>query len=97
MPTYVVTGVSKGLGVSLTSEIMQCMADCTRKWEFLNQLSSNPDNTIIGIVRRKAATDERVAQELQGRSNIHILEADMTDYNALKVRFPCFVLICTHR
>ncbi|KAG9258880.1 uncharacterized protein F5Z01DRAFT_641671 [Emericellopsis atlantica] len=67
MSSYVITGVSKGLG-----------------WEFLTQLSANSDNLIIGIVRNKAATDTRVKDELPDRNNIHILEADMTDYQALK-------------
>ncbi|KAG6359405.1 hypothetical protein INS49_012926 [Diaporthe citri] len=61
MATYVITGVSRGLG-----------------WEFLNQISSNPDNTVVGIVRNKTSTDKRVAEELSGRSNITILEADLT-------------------
>ncbi|KAI5855066.1 hypothetical protein GGS23DRAFT_608198 [Durotheca rogersii] len=67
MPSYVVTGVSKGLG-----------------WEFLNQLSSDPKNTVVGIVRNKPPTDARVASELRGRSNIKILEADLTNYDQLK-------------
>ncbi|KAF2264810.1 NAD(P)-binding protein [Lojkania enalia] len=67
MSSYVITGVSKGLG-----------------WEFLSQLSSDPRNKVIGIVRNKPATDKRVAEELKGRSNITILEADVTNYDALK-------------
>ncbi|KAI2618207.1 NAD(P)-binding protein [Hypoxylon sp. NC1633] len=67
MPSYVITGVSKGLG-----------------FEFLRQISSDPKNTVIGIVRDKPTTDKRVAEELKGRSNIHILKADVTDYDALK-------------
>ncbi|KAI7786374.1 short chain dehydrogenase [Diaporthe eres] len=67
MATYVITGVSRGLG-----------------WEFLNQISSNPDNTVVGIVRNKSSTDKRVAEELSGRSNITILEADLTSYGAVK-------------
>ncbi|KAK2615241.1 hypothetical protein N8I77_002009 [Diaporthe amygdali] len=67
MATYVITGVSRGLG-----------------WEFLNQLSSNPANTVVGLVRDKPRTDKRVAEELSGRSNVTILEADVTDYDAVK-------------
>ncbi|KAF2119051.1 hypothetical protein BDV96DRAFT_568960 [Lophiotrema nucula] len=67
MPSYVITGVSKGLG-----------------WEFLTQLSSDPNNIVIGIVRNKPATDKRVAEELAGRRNITILAADLTNYNSLK-------------
>ncbi|OJI99084.1 hypothetical protein ASPVEDRAFT_187035 [Aspergillus versicolor CBS 583.65] len=53
-------------------------------WGFLRQLSSSPSNTVIGLVRSKPATDKRVAEELDGRSNVHILQADITDYTALK-------------
>ncbi|KAF2682326.1 NAD(P)-binding protein [Lentithecium fluviatile CBS 122367] len=67
MPSYVVTGVSRGIG-----------------WAFLKQLSSDSTNTVIGIVRNKPATDKRVAEELTERSNITILQADMTDYDAIK-------------
>ncbi|KAI9154970.1 Short chain dehydrogenase virK [Paramyrothecium foliicola] len=61
MSSYLITGVSRGLG-----------------------LSEDPKNVVIGIVRDKAATEKKVAQELEGRTNISILEADITDYNALK-------------
>ncbi|EEH17843.2 hypothetical protein PABG_00406 [Paracoccidioides brasiliensis Pb03] len=48
------------------------------------QLSAIPKNLVVGLVRDKAATDARVEQELPGR-NIHILQADVTDYDSLKV------------
>ncbi|KAK7948803.1 uncharacterized protein PG986_009689 [Apiospora aurea] len=67
MPSYVITGVSKGLG-----------------FEFLRQISCDPKNTVVGIVRDKPRTEKRVAEELSGRSNITILEADMTVYDQLK-------------
>jgi NAD(P)-dependent dehydrogenase (short-subunit alcohol dehydrogenase family) len=67
MPSYVITGTSKGLG-----------------WEFLRQLSQDQANTVIGIVRNKPAVDKRVSEELSGRSNITILQADLTDYKAIK-------------
>ncbi|AEO64646.1 9b57afb8-39aa-4e7c-bb15-a362969ded22 [Thermothielavioides terrestris] len=69
MPSYVITGVSRGIG-----------------YEFLRQYSSDPSNTVIGIVRNKPATDKKVSEDadLKDRTNIHILEADCTDYNALK-------------
>ncbi|KAK8071478.1 NAD(P)-binding protein [Apiospora hydei] len=67
MPSYVITGVSRGLG-----------------WEFLKRLSSDSGNTVIGIVRDKAPTTKRVEEELDGRANITILEADVTRYESLK-------------
>ncbi|KAK7745574.1 hypothetical protein SLS53_003074 [Cytospora paraplurivora] len=67
MPSYVVTGVSQGLGA-----------------ELLRQLSSKPENLVIGLVRDKAGTEKKVASELPGRSNIHILRADITSRDDLK-------------
>ncbi|RDA93283.1 hypothetical protein CP533_2048 [Ophiocordyceps camponoti-saundersi (nom. inval.)] len=67
MPSYVITGVSKGLG-----------------FEFLRQISSDSKNTVIGIVRDKATTDKKVSEELDKRSNIHILQADLLDYSAIE-------------
>ncbi|RYP12602.1 hypothetical protein DL765_007233 [Monosporascus sp. GIB2] len=67
MPSYAITGVSRGLG-----------------WELMKQLSSDPSNTVIGIVRNKPPTDKRVAEELSGRSNITILNADLSKRNTLK-------------
>ncbi|KAL4981035.1 hypothetical protein BDW66DRAFT_146806 [Aspergillus desertorum] len=37
---------------------------------FLSNLSSNPSNTIIALVRNKAGTEKRVAEELSGRTNV---------------------------
>ncbi|KAL2820561.1 NAD(P)-binding protein [Aspergillus cavernicola] len=67
MPSYVVTGASRGIG-----------------WEFLRQLSNDPSNTVVAIVRDKSATEKRVLEELNARPNIHVLHANLTDYNSLK-------------
>ncbi|KAK5654588.1 hypothetical protein OQA88_7217 [Cercophora sp. LCS_1] len=69
MSSYVITGVSKGLG-----------------YEFLRQYSSVPENTVVGLVRNKAATEQKVSEDadLKNRTNIHIVEADISDYNTLK-------------
>lgn len=56
------------------------------QFEFLRQLSANPANTIFGLVRDKAAVEAKVAAEI-GRQNIHIIQADTTDYVALQVRY----------
>ncbi|KAH8679221.1 hypothetical protein BGZ61DRAFT_551684 [Ilyonectria robusta] len=53
-------------------------------FEFISQLSSDPNNTVIGLVRNKPATLEKVDRELKQRANLHILQADITDYEALK-------------
>ncbi|KAK4202109.1 putative short chain dehydrogenase [Triangularia verruculosa] len=69
MPSYLVTGASRGIG-----------------YEFLRQYSSDAQNIVIALVRDKLATEKKVARDvdLLGRSNIRILQADITDYTALK-------------
>ncbi|KAH8178617.1 short chain dehydrogenase domain-containing protein [Sarocladium implicatum] len=66
MPSYLVTGVTQGLG-----------------FEFLTQISQDPNNKVIGLVRRKAATLEKIAGQLPDRKNIEIVEADLTDHKSL--------------
>ena len=51
-------------------------------YAFLQHLSANPSNTIIGTVRNAAPTTEKVKAD--GLPNVHILQADLTDYAALK-------------
>ncbi|KAH6612412.1 putative short chain dehydrogenase [Boeremia exigua] len=53
-------------------------------FEFLKQVSVDPQNTVIGLVRDKAATEEKVAKELDGRQNVHILHGDLSSYASLK-------------
>ncbi|PKY06703.1 putative short chain dehydrogenase [Aspergillus campestris IBT 28561] len=67
MSVYVVTGVSRGIGL-----------------EFLKQLSEDPKNLIVGLVRDKVATEQKVATELGGRPNVHILHGDLANYATLK-------------
>ncbi|KAH8886523.1 NAD(P)-binding protein [Thozetella sp. PMI_491] len=52
-------------------------------FEFLRQLSLDPAATVIGFVRDAEATEKKVAKELN-RSNVHIIQADLTDYESLK-------------
>ncbi|KAI8965611.1 putative short chain dehydrogenase [Daldinia sp. FL1419] len=69
MPSYVITGVSKGLG-----------------YELLRQLSQDPNDIVIGLVRDKPTTVKKISEDstLNGRSNFHILQADLIDYDSLK-------------
>jgi len=70
MPSYLITRVARGIG-----------------YEFIRQYSSDPANTVIGLVRNKVEADKKVSEDadLKLRSNLHILEADITDYSALQV------------
>ncbi|RAQ75231.1 short chain dehydrogenase (AtsC) [Aspergillus flavus] len=53
-------------------------------WAFLTNLSSNPANTVIALVRNKAGTEERIAKELAGRTNVHVVHADLDNYKTLQ-------------
>ena len=59
------------------------LIDASDQFEFLRQLSSDPANTVIGLARNKEATDIKTA-ELK-RTNVHILEGDLINYDSLKV------------
>ncbi|KAK3995686.1 hypothetical protein QBC44DRAFT_320120 [Cladorrhinum sp. PSN332] len=69
MSSVLITGTSRSIG-----------------YEFLRQYSATPENIVLGIVRNKTATAEKIASdpELSNRANIHLLEADLTNYAALK-------------
>lgn len=47
-------------------------------------LSRDPENVIVGIVRDKSGTENKVASEIGDCPNVHILHGDLTDYNSLK-------------
>ncbi|KAI2475495.1 Short chain dehydrogenase [Pyrenophora tritici-repentis] len=53
-------------------------------FEFTKQLSSDPKNLIVGLVRNKSATEKKIKQELPTRSNIHILHADLSNHASIK-------------
>ncbi|KAJ5503933.1 Short-chain dehydrogenase/reductase SDR [Penicillium fimorum] len=51
-------------------------------FEFVRHLAQNPDNTVIGLVRNKAAADSKAKEE--GLHNVHMVEAQYTDLASLK-------------
>ncbi|KAL4901756.1 hypothetical protein BDW74DRAFT_181470 [Aspergillus multicolor] len=53
-------------------------------FEFVKQISEDPNNLIVGLVRDKAGTEKKVATELGDRPNVHILHGDLTNYASLK-------------
>ncbi|KAL8917622.1 MAG: hypothetical protein Q9172_005763 [Xanthocarpia lactea] len=53
-------------------------------FELVKQISDDPKNLVVGLVRDKAATEKRVVAELGDRSNVHILHGDLTSYDSLK-------------
>jgi NAD(P)-dependent dehydrogenase (short-subunit alcohol dehydrogenase family) len=65
MPSYLITGASRGIGLA-----------------FLDNISSNPDNIVIGLVRNVKDTEAKIAS--WSRSNIHLVQGDLTNYESLK-------------
>lgn len=65
MPSYLITGASRGIGLA-----------------FLDNISSNPNNVAIGLVRNVAASEAKVAS--WNRSNIHFVQGDLENYESLK-------------
>lgn len=53
------------------------------QFEFLRQLSSNPANIVIGMVRDVKSTEAKVTTEIN-RSNVHIIQGDLDRYESLK-------------
>ncbi|KAJ4311246.1 hypothetical protein N0V94_008037 [Neodidymelliopsis sp. IMI 364377] len=53
-------------------------------FEFLKQISDDPENLVVGLVRDKDATKQKVMEELGERPTVHILHADLTSYATLK-------------
>ncbi|KAJ1337213.1 norsolorinic acid ketoreductase [Microdochium nivale] len=52
-------------------------------FEFVRQASANPDNIVIGLVRNKTKMDGKVASELPNRTNVHVVEGELSDYTSL--------------
>ncbi|ROV87072.1 hypothetical protein VMCG_10900 [Cytospora schulzeri] len=53
-------------------------------FEFLKQISADPQALFIGLVRNVAGTEKKVKAELGDRSNVHIVYADLTSHASLK-------------
>lgn len=53
------------------------------QFEFLRQLSADPANTVIGLVRDVKTVAAKVKEEID-RSNVHILHGDLDSYQLMK-------------
>ena len=54
------------------------------QFELLKQISQDPENLVVGLVRDQASTKEIVIAEIGERPNIHILSGDLTSHASLK-------------
>lgn len=76
------TGASKGLGVYPTLSYLCMIHTNITQYAFVKQLASDPANTVVGIVRDIAATEQKLKKD--GIKNVKIYKADITDLPALK-------------
>ncbi|KAK9425538.1 putative Zn(2)-C6 fungal-type domain-containing protein [Seiridium unicorne] len=53
-------------------------------FELVKQISEDPNNLVVGLVRDRVTTQKKVANELGDRSNVHILHGDLTSHASLK-------------
>lgn len=61
--------------------VVKSKADRPFQFAWLQYLSRDSKNTVIGLVRTPPPVEERLAKE--GISNFHILHGDMSDYQSL--------------
>jgi hypothetical protein len=52
----------------------------------MRNISKDPANTVIGIVRDRAAAVKRAVDDFGERPNVHFIEAQVTQHASLKVR-----------
>jgi hypothetical protein len=55
------------------------------QFALLKQLSANPEDVVVAIVRNKAATDSKITAEIPGRKNITVIQGDLANLESLKV------------
>lgn len=82
MPSYVVTGASKGLIVHSTLPYLCKIHANITQYAFVKQLASDPANTVVGIVRDIAETEQKLKKD--GIRNVKVYKADITDLPTLK-------------
>ncbi|KAH7024864.1 uncharacterized protein B0I36DRAFT_251351 [Microdochium trichocladiopsis] len=52
-------------------------------FEMVRQASAEPENIVIGLVRNKTKMAGRIAKELSDRTNVHVVECELADYESL--------------
>jgi len=86
MPSYAIAGASRGIGVRPNKGDLLALALLTLvQYALLKELSADPANVVIGIVRSTGPLEEKIANELPGRKNIHVVYGDLVNLSSLKV------------
>jgi hypothetical protein len=58
--------------------------------------SENPSNTVIALVRNKAAAVDSFQQNLGDRKNLIAVTADLEDFDSLKVCLKSTLIVLIH-
>lgn len=86
MPSYVVTGASRGLGVSPSyiSIIINTSGEVnTLQFQFIKTLAADASNTVIGLARNPSALESKLQEA--GITSIHVFQGDVGDAASMKV------------
>jgi NAD(P)-dependent dehydrogenase (short-subunit alcohol dehydrogenase family) len=88
MPSFVVVGASRGLGVSIPYPLASSSdspsktnLNISSKYAWLQYLSKDPANTVIGLARTPAPVEDLLSKD--GISNVHILPGDMASHSSV--------------
>lgn len=83
MPSYVIVGASRGLGVRHFAErLPRLLTQLTNpQYEWLKQLSLDPANTVVGLARTPSAVEAKLAADKI--KNVHVIAADLVDNKSL--------------
>jgi hypothetical protein len=87
MPSYVVTGSSRGLGVRIYFSLaVKIYLNSLPQLGFVRTLSAEPTNLVFALIRSHSSA-EQLHEFISGHphKNVHVIEADCADSHALQV------------
>lgn len=83
MPSYVVVGASRGLGVCYPHLNYAHHSSNSKQYTFLKVLAADPSNVVIGLVRDVVAVQKRLDEDRL--TSVRVFKADVTNLDQLKV------------